>query len=351
MKSLRSLLSLRMLLLLPVLTMAEQTFQQRPWQRPARSARSSTTASSSYRNAVPAPNDYGSHYLDDPNWMKDDKNRMWNVRLRERRPNKHSWTSRLVLANVAMYALQAFRPGVTQWGVKLSDRILRGEDLYRLVSPVFLHGSIYHLFTNMYSLNNVGPTTEQIFGSGRYLISYLVAGAAGNLLSAVQSPNPALGASGAVFGVMASFFVFLNRHDWLLGNSGRSYSDSITQTLMINLVIGAMNPMVDNWGHLGGAIGGAAMAYYFGPRLYLAELPDGGRTIVDRPIVRLPRSIESLPEKTTNLLSRMTRRLQIWRHTSNLSDKPWRPKGKWNKVNYHGRSNTPNRSIKPNISE
>ena len=76
---------------------------------------------------------------------------------------------------------------------------------------------------------------------------------------------------------MAGFYVFLNRNDWLLGNNGRAYSDAITQTLLINLVLGAMNPMVDNWGHLGGAIGGAAMAYYFGPRLFLAELPGGGR--------------------------------------------------------------------------
>lgn len=325
---------------------AQQSFQPQPWQRPTRSYRQSTT---SRYGTVSSSNDISSHYLDDPNWMKDDKNRLWNVRLRTRRPNKYSWTSRLVVANVLMYAMQAFNPKVTQWGVKLSDRILRGEELYRLISPVFLHGSIYHLFTNMYSLNNVGPTTEQLFGSGRFIISYLVAGAAGNYLSALKSPNPALGASGAVFGVMASFYVFLSRHDWLLGNSGRAYSDAITQTLMINLVLGAMNPMVDNWGHLGGAIGGAAMAYYFGPRLYLAELPDGGRTVVDRPILRLPRSIESIPERVSNGITRMTRRLQIWRYKAELPDKPWRPKDTWSKVNYHRRSNVPNRSIKPKI--
>ena len=148
---------------------------------------------------------------------------------------------------------------------------------------------------------------------------------------------------------MASFYVFLSRHDWLLGSSGKAYSDGITQTLMINLVLGAMNPMVDNWGHLGGAIGGAAMAYYFGPRLYLAELPEGGQTIVDRPILRMPRSIEAIPERFSNGIKRATLRLQIWRHKSALPDKPWRPKGTWNKVNYHRRSSTPNRSIKPNF--
>jgi len=44
----------------------------------------------------------------------------------------------------------------------------------------------FSLFTNMYSLNNVGPMTEQLFGPGRFLASYLVAGASGNLLSAMN---------------------------------------------------------------------------------------------------------------------------------------------------------------------
>ena len=220
-----------------------------------------------------------------------------------------------------------------------------------MISPVFLHGSIYHLFTNMYSLQNVGKMNEEIFGSGRFIISYLVAGVAGNLLSAIQSPNPALGASGAVFGVMSSFYIFLSRHDWLLGRQGRAYADSVTQTLLINLFLGYMNPMVDNWGHLGGAIGGAAMAYYFGPRLYLAELPGGGTTIVDRPIIRLPRKIESIPERMSTTLTRMLRRMQVWRFQADLPDKPWRRKQQYNRPNYNQRMGAPNRSIKPKIDE
>jgi membrane associated rhomboid family serine protease len=322
---------------------AQHSFQQHPWQKSPRHQRSQSDT----QRAVP---DSQSHFLDDEEWMTDKRVRSWDVQLKSRRPNRYSWTSQLILANVIMYGLQSMNPAVTQLGVKLSDRILRGEELYRLITPVFLHGSIFHLFSNMYSLNNVGVTCEQLFGSGRYLVSFMVAGAAGNLLSAVNSPNPALGASGAVFGVMASFYVFLSRHEWLLGNAGRSYSGAITQTLFINLAIGAMNPMVDNWGHLGGALGGAAMAYYFGPRLYLAETLDGGRIIVDRPILRLPRSIESIPEKISTRTTRMFRRMQIWRYTADLPEKPWRPKGGSSpKINYQRRMDAPNRSIKPKL--
>lgn len=340
---------------------AQLSFRQRPWQRRARQYQQRGYSSQgqqqqqqqqqSYSSSGPtqaAVREYESHFLDDDNWMTDKRSRLWDVQLKQRKPNRYSLTSRLILANVVAFAVQSYNPAFTQWGVKISDKILRGEELYRLISPVFLHGSIIHLFSNMYSLNNVGVTTEQMFGSGRFLVSYFVAGAAGNLLSAMQSPNPALGASGAVFGVMASFYVFLNRHDWLLGRAGRGYSDAITQTLFINLVIGAMNPMVDNWGHLGGAVGGAAMAYYFGPRLYLTKLPEGGQMIVDRPIIRLPRNIESIPEKVFTRTKRMLRRMQVWRHTGDLSEKPWRPKTSPRK-NYQQRQGSPNRSIKPKL--
>ena len=120
------------------------------------------------------------------------------------------------------------------------------------------------------------------------------------------------------------------------------------QTFLMNLAIGYFNPMVDNWGHLGGALGGAAMAYYFGPRLFLTELPDGGRSIVDRPIIRLPSAIESIPERTGNILTRMTRRMQIWRFKADLPAKPWRPKRKNGApLDYQRRMDTPNQSIRP----
>eukprot|EP00980_Cylindrotheca_fusiformis_P022323 scaffold9191_cov114-Cylindrotheca_fusiformis.AAC.18 len=303
---------------------AQHSLQQKPWQRKATgsqsgpsSYRSTTTQSSSIAGHINK-----SHYLDYDDWATDKKIRLWDVRLNSRRPNKYSWTSRLVIANVAMFAIQTWKPSVTRMGIKLSNRILRGEELYRLISPIFLHGSIYHLFTNMYSLRNVGETTE-----GQLAIC--------SQLYSLQILHWAL--LGAYSG-----------HDWLLGQQGRAYSDAVTQTLLINLFLGAVNPMVDNWGHLGGAIGGAAMAYYFGPRLYLAELPEGGRTIVDRPIVRLPRSIEALPERITNTMTRMARRMQIWRFKSDLPAKPWRPKG-GGSINYQRRRNAPNKSIKPDL--
>jgi hypothetical protein len=113
----------------------------------------------------------------------------------------------------------------------------------------------------------------------------------------------------------------------------------------------------DNWGHIGGALGGAAMAWYFGPRLYIAELPipdvsTTTKVLVDKPIVRLPSSVESLPTKISKGGGRLLRRMKIWGYVADLPDKPWRRKrdSQGPKIDYKRRQQTtPKRSIKPRI--
>ena len=128
------------------------------------------------------------------------------------------------------------------------------------------------------------------------------------------------------------------------------------QTAAINLLIGAMNPMVDNWGHLGGMIGGAMAAYVFGPRGYMMDVPGAGRTLVDKPIVRLPRKIEAIPDKIGDQFRRITSLLQIHNNnpfergqtdddSPNSNNKPWREPRE--QTNYRQRQAAPNRSIKP----
>jgi hypothetical protein len=116
----------------------------------------------------------------------------------------------------------------------------------------------------------------------------------------------------------------------------------------------------DNFGHLGGAIGGAMMAYYFGPRLYLASLPtsmdSNAVVVVDKPIMRLPLRIESIPSKTSNRISRLVRRMQVWRFTDNLPSRPWRRSDGGDRLkrrrDYQRRQFfAPNQSIKPKLDD
>ena len=217
-----------------------------PWRKsPRQGARSTWMA-----------RDFNQHFLDTEDWINDKSARRYTMRsLKARRPNQSSVTSQITLFNIAAYLGQVIRPSITQWGIKISQKILAGQDLYRLVTPMFLHGGIVHLFTNTMSFGRVGPDLENFFGPGRFLATYLVSGVAGNLMSAYMSPNPSLGASGAVFGVMSAYVVFLTRHEWLFGMSGDDLSTSVGSTMLVNIVYGALMPMIDNWGHLGGAIG------------------------------------------------------------------------------------------------
>lgn len=87
---------------------------------------------------------------------------------------------------------------------------------YRLVTSMFLHADILHLFFNMYALFLLGRDCEILYGSGRFLFLYFLSGIfAGILHSAYviaftpqQIMVPAIGASGAIFGVMASYALF-----------------------------------------------------------------------------------------------------------------------------------------------
>lgn len=142
--------------------------------------------------------------------------------------------------------------------------------------------------------------------------------------------------------MIGAYVTFLSRHDWLLGRAGEDMSSRLIQTIVLNVGLGFITPMIDNYAHIGGAIGGAAMAYLIGPRLYLTDIPQGGRLVVDRPIVRLPRHIESMPERLAEKGQRIIRRMQVVRYKADLKDQPWR-----RSPNQFRRREAPNRSIKP----
>jgi membrane associated rhomboid family serine protease len=263
-------------------------------------------------------NDYSYRILDVDDIKNDRRVQVYDPSLkrRKRKNQQLSWTNKIIWITIGMYGLQILRPAITQYGMKLSNRILDGSQLYRLLTPIVLHGSIFHLMTNMISLSRIGNDVEQLFGSSRYICTYLGAGIVGNYISAIQSKNPSLGASGSVFGIVGSYFIFLNRNEWLLGSYGRSMTDSIIQTTIMNVFLGFMNPQIDQWAHLGGAIGGATISYLFGPRLYILDTTGAGlsisspsKLVVDRPIARVPKSIELIPKQINDNYTQVSKQI------------------------------------------
>lgn len=149
------------------------------------------------------------------------------------------------------------------WGVKANELIMHGQ-VWRLITPVFLHGSIFHIAFNMYALFYLGTTLERFYRHWRFLALFLLSGFAGNVISFMFSPNPSLGASTAIFGLLGAEGVLLYQNRELFGNIVRRALSQVIMIAVVNLLIG-LRPGIDNWGHIGGLIGGALFAWFGGP--------------------------------------------------------------------------------------
>ncbi|MBN2549785.1 MAG: rhomboid family intramembrane serine protease [Anaerolineales bacterium] len=150
-------------------------------------------------------------------------------------------------------------------GLKANEAILQGQ-LWRLITPILLHGSILHIAFNMYALQAFGPGLEFHYGRWRFLLLYLLAGFAGNVTSFLFTIEPSLGSSTAIFGLLGAESVFLYQNRELFGKSAQRALINIAVIAGANLVIG-LSPGIDNWGHVGGLLGGGLFALWAGPRL------------------------------------------------------------------------------------
>ncbi len=164
---------------------------------------------------------------------------------------------------------------VTGLGLKDNASIAAGQ-YWRLITPVFLHAGPTHLIFNMYALYVLGPQVEGPFGYLRFGLVYLLSGVSGVVLSMALSSSRSVGASGAIFGLVGALAVYLYHHRRAFGAFGRSRLANLLMVIGINLVIGLSVPLIDNWGHLGGLLGGASLAALTGPRLSLHADPASG---------------------------------------------------------------------------
>jgi rhomboid protease GluP len=154
---------------------------------------------------------------------------------------------------------------VLEIGLKDNALILGGE-LWRLLTPVFIHAGILHLGVNMYSLFALGPAVERFFGPPRFLAVYLLSGISGVVFSLAFSPLPSVGASGAIFGLLGALATFLYLHRPVFGPAGGMMLRQLIIVGALNL-FASLSPGIDLWGHVGGLVAGVACTLYFGPRL------------------------------------------------------------------------------------
>jgi rhomboid protease GluP len=151
------------------------------------------------------------------------------------------------------------------YGARINEAILAGE-WWRFFTPALLHGSLPHIAFNMYALLSFGTSLERHFGHGRFFLLYLLGAFAGNVASFLFSPGYSVGASTAIFGLLGAEAIFLIQNRKVFPGQFRSAIGNIIFIAAINLFIIGSLPGIDNWGHIGGLIGGLMFTSFAGPK-------------------------------------------------------------------------------------
>jgi rhomboid protease GluP len=192
-------------------------------------------------------------------------------------------TNVLIGINALVFVVMFFlvtelqRADAYAWGATNKIAVLEEGEFHRLFTAMFLHANIAHIFFNMYALWAIGQTVEAFFGTPRYVLIYFLGGLGGSVLSVIFNPASvvSVGASGAVFAIFGAQIVFLYKHRKLFGEMAQRQLRQLIIIGGINFAYGILTSFsdtgvsIDNWGHLGGLLGGMLITWYLGPLFML----------------------------------------------------------------------------------
>jgi membrane associated rhomboid family serine protease len=183
----------------------------------------------------------------------------------------------IVVANVIVFVLDgalsagsgfSFTGGagpLTEAGAVYGPAVAAGE-WWRIGTAAFLHLGLLHILFNMYALWLFGPIMEQMYGHVEFAVIYLLCALGGNVLTVLAAPDvPAVGASGAIFGLFGLAFIVSRRRHLLLGPEARAMLSRVGTLLVLNLFITFTVPFISWTGHVGGLLVGAAIGLVLAP--------------------------------------------------------------------------------------
>ena len=176
----------------------------------------------------------------------------------------------LIALNVVVFIWQEAtgalesREAIIAAGALSRPEVLQGE-IWRLVTAMFLHGDIDHLVGNCMALYVLGVACEHAVSSVRMLALYGAAGVAGSLASLMLSEGPSVGASGAIFGVMAAVAVILHVNEDRFYVRDKRIAVVVAAWALFTVATGLLSEYVDNAAHVGGFLGGMLVAFRLEP--------------------------------------------------------------------------------------
>lgn len=162
---------------------------------------------------------------------------------------------------------------VNQWGELLAEGALvpglvaQGA-AWRLLTSMFLHSGLIHLSFNMLALYFLGSLAEEAFGRWRFFALYLLSGLSGGVayLYFGSFGQPAVGASGAIFGLLGGVF------GYAIQRGTFSWQNPLIRQLLIltaiNLWLGFSIPNISNTAHMGGLVGGLVFGWLMAPTVF-----------------------------------------------------------------------------------
>jgi rhomboid protease GluP len=188
-------------------------------------------------------------------------------------------TTVILIVNVLMFAVslltsvqQGAGLGLTagvsgdvlyRMGASYYPAIFVGHQWFRLVTAMYLHGSILHIGFNMWVLWDVGPVIEEVYGSARYLFMYTFCGIAGFVLSAWRG-NFSVGASGAILGLVGVMLAITTKRG---GAAMQAQRSRLIFWIVIIFAQGLLPGLsIDNWAHAGGLLSGFLLGRAFADR-------------------------------------------------------------------------------------
>lgn len=183
--------------------------------------------------------------------------------------------AQLLVAVTSIVSLIALlQPDGSLFNLLLLDRSdVQNGELWRLFTVTLVHAPggetpwfSLHLLLNMYALWIVGPIVESIWGRRLLLVFYFLTAIAASTASFLTSVGPAVGASGAIFGLVGVIFAGTRAHHPMLDRRARAIVPQLGLFILINLGFGFLaGGTIDNAAHIGGLISGMWLGFVVPP--------------------------------------------------------------------------------------
>ena len=172
-------------------------------------------------------------------------------------------TRLLVVANILVFVWTSMNhitdsdQLLIKYGAMYGPAVASGE-WWRIFTAGFLHGGLLHVSFNMFALWQVGSAVEDLFGTPRMALIYLLSLiGSGIAIYEFAYNDVTIGASGAIFGIFGALAAAGMR----LGPRGRDLVRGMLGIVLIKLIIGFMVPNISMSGHVGGLVVGFIVGF------------------------------------------------------------------------------------------